>query len=456
MSDVPDIHLLEARLACLEELIAVQETVVSEQSVMLRAERDLLRAAEAEARRSAAKAQTLIDVAYDAIICLDERACIREWNRSAVSLLGASLVHGESFTELAVESRDRQRFQIWLAKRFADPSAANAVAAPLEAILVTAAGHTLLAECSAALSSHDDVHLVMFVRDVTMSRRLEMELRQAQKLESVGRLAAGVAHEINTPVQFVSDSVHFMRSAIEDLAKLIGEYDALHRSVLEGGPSFELAEQLTVVKDEIDLPYLLEHIPAALGRSLDGLNRVASIVRSLKEFAHPDVKEMTPVDLNQMILTTLTIARSEYKYVAEVDTDLGELPPVTCHAGDVNQAILNIVINAAHAIADVAKRTEQKGRIMIRTRREGESALVSIRDTGGGIPEEIRNRIFDPFFTTKEVGKGTGQGLAIARSKVVENHGGDLTFETAVGRGTTFFLRLPIEGKPGHSAGVPA
>jgi signal transduction histidine kinase len=174
----------------------------------------------------------------------------------------------------------------------------------------------------------------------------------------------------------------------------------------------------------------------------------------LKEFAHPDQKEMMPVDLNQGIRSTLAIARNEYKYVADVETDLGDLPLVTCHGGDINQGILNIIVNAAHAIGDVVKGTDERGRIIVRTRHEDTTVVIAISDTGAGIPEPIQSRIFDPFFTTKEVGLGTGQGLAITRSLIVEGHGGELTFETEHGQGTTFFLRLPIS--PAHRAGAAA
>jgi signal transduction histidine kinase len=171
---------------------------------------------------------------------------------------------------------------------------------------------------------------------------------------------------------------------------------------------------------------------------------VATIVRSLKDFAHPAEHEMSAVDLNQVVQSTLTIATSEYKYVAEVVADFGELRPVTCHSGEIGQAVLNIVVNAAHAVGDVVAGTDRKGLITVRTRQEGDVAVIAVSDTGTGIPESIQSRIFDPFFTTKAVGKGTGQGLAIASSTVRERHGGELTFETAQGRGTTFFIRIPV------------
>ena len=294
---------------------------------------------------------------------------------------------------------------------------------------------------------------------VEMKARLQVEtdLRQAHKLESVGRLAAGVAHEINTPVQFVSDSVHFLRDATTDLMTTIGHLREVEASVLNGTPSLEAAEAAAYAAETADLPYLVEHMPKAIDRALDGLERVATIVRSMKEFAHPDAVEMAPVDLNRAIESTLVIARNEYKYVADVETTFAVLPPVRCHAGDINQAVLNVVVNAAHAIADVVAGTPERGRITVQTALEGDdTVVVTVTDTGGGIPEEIRDRVFDPFFTTKEVGRGTGQGLAIARAIVVDRHRGELTLDSMVGRGTTCHIRLPLLGAPSVAASSPA
>jgi signal transduction histidine kinase len=213
-----------------------------------------------------------------------------------------------------------------------------------------------------------------------------------------------------------------------------------------------MSDEIVAAEETADLTYLITSAPAAIERSMEGLRRIADIVRSMKEFAHPDQKEMTPIDLNQAFMSTLTIASNEYKYVADVETALGALPPVTCHAGEMNQVFLNILVNAAHAIADVVKGSERRGRITVASRREGDDVVVSISDTGGGIPEPIRDRIFDPFFTTKEVGKGTGQGLAIARSVVVDKHGGEIAVQTELGQGTTFLIRLPVEGKAARLA----
>jgi signal transduction histidine kinase len=288
--------------------------------------------------------------------------------------------------------------------------------------------------------------------DVTDQRRLENELAQAQKLESVGRLAAGVAHEINTPVQFVSDSVHFVREAMDDLTEIVDKYRELRTATENGTGVAAAAKAAEEAEDDADLDYILENAPVALDRARDGLGRVAAIVRSMKEFAHPDRKEMAQSDLNQAIASTLVIASNEYKYVADVETSFAEIPLVNCYAGEINQVVLNLIVNAAHAIGDVVKGTPAKGKITVATRVLNDVVEISVGDTGNGIPVEVRSRIFDPFFTTKEVGRGTGQGLAIARNVIVDKHGGKLHFETEVGKGTTFFIRLPIDGPTVSSA----
>lgn len=286
------------------------------------------------------------------------------------------------------------------------------------------------------------------LRDAAVEReRIEAELRLAQKLESVGRLAAGVAHEINTPVQFVSDNLTFVRDAFPGLVGVIDKYQALARITRDQGDiaaAIAAADAAAVVEDEVDLAYLLSHTPGALAGALDGVGRVAAIVRSMKDFAHPDRDEKTMVDLNRAIESTLVIAANEYKYVAELHTNLAELPLVRCNAGEINQVVLNLVINAAHAIRDVVNGTRTKGVIGVRTRVDDDEVEIAISDTGTGIPVLIRDKIYDPFFTTKEVGHGTGQGLAIARSVIVEKHGGSLRFETETGAGTTFFIRIPL------------
>ncbi len=308
-----------------------------------------------------------------------------------------------------------------------------------------------VASCEQSDSTGQHKVLRGMMLDVTDQRRLENDLAQAQKLESVGRLAAGVAHEINTPVQFVSDSVHFVREALDDLSGIVHKYRELRIATEQGAGVAAAAKAAEEAEDNADLDYILENAPVALDRARDGLGRVAAIVRSMKEFAHPDRKEMAQSDLNQAISSTLVIASNEYKYVADVEMALGDLPLVNCYAGEINQVVLNLIVNAAHAIGDVVKGTDQKGKIRVATRVLDHQIEISIGDTGKGIPLEVRSRIFDPFFTTKEVGRGTGQGLAIARTVVVDKHGGTLHFETELGVGTTFYIRLPIDGPSSSS-----
>jgi len=295
------------------------------------------------------------------------------------------------------------------------------------------------------------------IRDVTAQQRLEVELGHARKLEAVGQLAAGIAHEINTPAQFVGDSISFLADGFKEMQQLIDKYRQTI-NVLAAIPGHErLIEQLKEAEDTVDLPYLEENAPAAFTRSLDGIARISTIVSAMKNFAHPDQREKSPADLNQAIQATLTIARNEYKYVADVETEFGELPPVICHIGDMNQVLLNLIVNAAHAIFDVVATSGNRGRIRVRTMQEDDHVRVEIADTGCGIPEDVRERVFEPFFTTKEVGRGSGQGLAIARSIVVDKHGGSLTFDTEMGQGTTFTIRLPLNGKmAGLAAGTPS
>ncbi|MBA3463818.1 MAG: HAMP domain-containing protein [Deltaproteobacteria bacterium] len=281
-----------------------------------------------------------------------------------------------------------------------------------------------------------------------MDRRsnVELELRQAQKLESVGRLASGIAHEINTPIQYVSDSCSFLQSATSDLLAVIAANRELRRAVLANElTGIAALEKVHAREVAADVDYLVEQIPQAIGRALQGLDRVATIVKSMKEFAHPDQTNATYADLNRAITSTITVARHEYKYVADLETDLAELPPVCCHVGELNQVVLNLVVNAAHAIETAVKDSDRRGKIIVRTTSVDNHAVIEITDDGCGIPQTHLDKIFDPFFTTKEIGKGTGQGLAIARSVVVDKHLGRLTVDSEVGRGTTFRIWLPID-----------
>ena len=291
------------------------------------------------------------------------------------------------------------------------------------------------------------VGILLVAADITEQKILQGQLVQAQKLESIGQLAAGIAHEINTPTQYVGDNTRFLQDSVQDLIKIADRYAGLSDPGRRQQSWNERSAEIKAVLDELDIEFLKEEIPNAIEQSLEGVERVAKIVRAMKDFSHPGAEGKEAVDLNKAIESTTTVARNEWKYVAEMVVDFDPaLPSVPCLAGEFNQVILNIVINAAHAIADVVgKNTGKKGTITITTRQDGEWAEIRISDTGTGIPEDHRTKVFDHFFTTKEVGKGTGQGLAIAHAVIAEKHGGSITLESEMGRGTTFIIRLPIE-----------
>ncbi len=280
------------------------------------------------------------------------------------------------------------------------------------------------------------------VLDLTEWHQREVETRHAQKLEALGRLSAGLAHEINTPIQFVGDNTRFLADAYSSMLGLVQCY----RTALaaDGGATAWDDRRATVERAEAaaDLDWLEEEVPGAVQQSLEGVDRVASLVRAMKAFSYKDQDRPLDADINDAVRTTVTVARNEIKYVADVLLDLGELPPVRCHIGDLNQVFLNLLVNAADAI----EATGRRGTIRVVTSAEGPDVVVDVRDDGPGIPEQVRDRIFEPFFTTKGVGRGTGQGLARARAVVQDRHGGRIEVETAEGVGTRFRLLLPIAG----------
>jgi PAS domain S-box-containing protein len=289
---------------------------------------------------------------------------------------------------------------------------------------------------------HASGSIVLLGSDVTEHRTLTMQLAQAQKLEGIGQLAAGVAHEINTPTQYVGDNIRFLQDSWKTMRPLL---DAAV-TVADSDPTPDQLETLRTRLAESDLPFLLEECPKAINESLEGLDRVAKIVQAMKQFSHLGLEEKLAVNLNEAIASTITVTRNEWKYIADVETDFdAHLPLVPCLRGEMNQVVLNLLVNAAHAVNDVVSKSPgERGKIVIATRQEGRWASIRITDSGPGIPPAIHPRIFEPFFTTKEVGKGTGQGLALAHSIVVQKHGGQIWFETGEGQGTTFIVRLPL------------
>lgn len=287
------------------------------------------------------------------------------------------------------------------------------------------------------------------ITDITERKSLESQLMQAQKLESVGQLAAGIAHEINTPTQYVSNNNSFVAESFQDINRLINSYRALARRLQDSDAIAEEISDIKQLEEEIDYEFLSEEIPNALAANSEGLARIATIVKSVKEFAHPGQVDKQEADINRAIENTVSVARNEWKYVADVELDLEEgLPHIPCVIGEINQVILNLLVNSAQAIGECSKYEESnKGKIKICSRLNEDYIEVVIEDNGPGIPDDIKDYIFDPFFTTKEPGKGTGQGLAISYRAIVKTHKGSIKVDSEIGKGTKFIIKLPVSSR---------
>ena len=277
--------------------------------------------------------------------------------------------------------------------------------------------------------------------------RVETDIQVSQRLEAVGQLAAGIAHEINNPLQYVGDHLEFVHEATAELLALVGR----SRATEAGAPAPGPADPSTPPVGAVDLPYLQCELPGALDAIRNGVQRIRSIVHAMKQLSHPGTRDARAADINHAIESALEISASSYRGVADLDKQLASLPPVTCFVAELGQVFLNLIVNAAHAMEG-----QRSGKLVVRSAVDGDHVVISFADTGGGIPLEIQQRIFDPFFTTKEVGRGTGQGLAIARAIVVDRHGGSLSFDTIPDQGTTFVIRIPIAGPLPRSATVAA
>jgi PAS domain S-box-containing protein len=380
------------------------------------------------------------------LIGLDANGLIQQWNKAATKILGweEAVVLGKTLDNCGVK---------WLTTDISSRIAGyvrEPAAHSLDGIRLEKNGTVRSLGLKAIqLNTESSTGILIVGADITKRMALEEQLRQAQKLESIGQLAAGIAHEINTPTQYIGDNVRFLKDSFVDLKLLLAQYGRLLEAAKGPEPFGETVVEVSAAVDKADLGYLLKEIPKAIDETLEGVNRVATLVGAMKDFSHPGTKEKVDLDLNRAIDSTITVARNEWKYVADLETDYDpSLPKVSCLPGEFNQVILILIVNAAHAIADVIGESgSMKGKIKVQTRNCPEWDEVRIQDTGPGIPENIQARIFDPFFTTKEIGKGTGQGLAIARSVIVDKHGGTIHFETEQGKGTTFVIRLPRDGK---------
>ncbi|WP_461208293.1 ATP-binding protein [Desulfocurvus sp. DL9XJH121] len=290
-------------------------------------------------------------------------------------------------------------------------------------------------------------HTIETFYNITERKMLESQLLQAQKLESIGQLAAGIAHEINTPCQYVENNTRFLKTAFDDMTDVMAVYERFRTLVENGGDYRATLDGLDAKIRSLDLDDLLQDIQEAISDTLDGIERISTIVKSVKQFAHPGQEKKEQVNINTVIGNAVTVSTNEWKYHCEVQTNLAEnLPTVNAVLSQVNQVMLNIIINAAHAIeSKVARRIFDKGTISITTTEENGMVAITVQDNGIGIPRDIQSSIFNPFFTTKPPGKGTGQGLAIAHTAIVDNHKGKLTFSSMEGQGSTFRIELPLD-----------
>ena len=365
-------------------------------------------------RQQMDRTKTILDTAAEGILSFDQQGQIQTLNKAAENIFGmdATQAQQSNFADLISLSK----LDSVLPNSVGHESRiVLGVEQPLDGVRLNG-DHFPVELTVSAMVVDDQLQYVAILRDVSQRRLLEQQLALAQKLESVGQLAAGIAHEINTPIQYVGDNADFLGNAFQQLERIFTHFDQLVESQ-QTVPPLEFCEDYCGLTEEIRLPFLREQIPAAIEQSLIGTQRVADIVGAMKEFSHPGVQEKTPCNLNRAIENIVTISRNEWKFVADVEVDFCEsLSNVYCRPGEINQAILNLIINAAHAIADANR---EKGRIKISTRQVANEAVIEIQDNGCGIPKAIHHKLFEPFFTTKDVGRGTGQGLSIVYSVVV-------------------------------------
>lgn len=390
---------------------------------------------------------TIIASIANMLIVIDLEGTIKNVNPATVTLLGyqESELIGKPLTRIFPEF---EKIQLNIREDFMTN---------FESHYLSQAGKKIPVLFSSALMpAHEELShdIVCIAQDMTERekaererQKMEMQLRHAQRLESIGQLAAGIAHEINTPTQYVSDNTEFLKDSFENLLLVLNKYKTVLEKVKLGCEVRTVIGDLEDTLEKADINFLLEEIPTALHQSLEGLGQVAKIVQAMKEFSHPGTKEKKSVDLNLAIQNTISVSKNEWKYVAEIETDFdAKMPAVLCLPSEINQVFLNLIVNAAHAIEEkVGKDSLEKGKITIATRHNSHFVEITVSDTGCGIPEEHHSKIFDPFFTTKAIGKGTGQGLAIAHSVVVDRHGGEILVKSKPGEGATFLIRLPIQ-----------
>ena len=404
------------------------------------------KAAQAALRRAHEEAELFINSVPSILIGISPDSRIKRWNSAAAQVFGLAQaeVSGKHLATCGIQwvrSDMQDEIASWCADRM--PRRVDALP------FVSNAERRFLGLSLTWINAPEEAgdELLIIGSDVTEREILGQQLRQAQKLEAIGQLAAGIAHEINTPTQYVGDNTRFLQESWPLFNQLYAITRDMRQEAVSGPISPLTLQRLDALVKAEDFEFLLTEIPRAIEQSLEGIQRVTKIVRAMKDFSHPGSEERKLMDINKAIETTITVARNEWKYVSEMETHFDpDLPLVPCHAGEFNQVILNLLVNAAQAIAEaVGDGSHGKGKITVSTSHDQDWAEISISDTGTGIPEAVRSRVFEPFFTTKPVGKGTGQGLALAHTAIVRRHRGKIWFESEVGKGTTIYIRMPLE-----------
>jgi len=456
-----DVALLENRLKREKAARQQAENLLEEKSYELYCSNKALQASADEFSEQSEELNIILDNTAAAIFVVSEDKKILRSNRVAKKFFGEKAASGGEWVSLF--DGDNQDIVTEIHSNvLANSDKTSDMAETYECEGLDSDNKPFPMETAVArIVFHDAANTVWICRDLTKQHeadrkreKLEQDLRQAQKMEALGTLASGVAHEINTPIQFISDNLRFLEDSFDDINGLIEAY----KTVLAKMPKANMAklqETLDDAEEDADLEYLQDEVPESIKQSLDGIKRIGEIVSAIKDFSHPSKGELASVDLNKAIETTIIVSRNQWKYVSNLETDLAEnLPTILGNVGDMNQVLLNLIVNAAHAIE--SNETGKLGSITIKTYTENNTVYFSVTDTGCGIPKENRAKIFDPFFTTKKVGVGTGQGLSILYNIVVTKHGGTIDLQSEEGVGSCFTVGLPVAEHSPKDAGDTA